>query len=50
MSPKTQRAAIYARQSVSEPAGIERQLKACRALAVAREYDVRTEYEDDRGR
>lgn len=43
----TQRAAIYARQSVSEPAGIERQLKAGRALATAREYDVVTEYIDD---
>lgn len=41
------RAAIYARQSVSEPAGIDRQLKACRALAVAREYDVVVEYIDD---
>jgi len=48
MTPtKPTRAAIYARQSVSEPEGIERQLEACRQLAAARDYDVVATYEDN---
>ncbi|WP_411721991.1 recombinase family protein [Mycetocola sp.] len=50
MTPETakpQRAAIYVRQSVAEPEGIKRQLEACHALAVAREYVVVEVYEDD---
>lgn len=41
------RAAIYVRQSVAEPEGIQRQLAACRALAESREYEVVAVYEDD---
>lgn len=43
----TVRAAIYARQSVSEPEGIKRQVAACRELAGLRDYDVVAEYIDD---
>lgn len=41
------RAAIYARQSVSEPEGIERQLEACQQLAAARDFEVVGIYEDN---
>jgi len=50
MTPKassTLRAAIYARQSVSELEGIERQIEACTALAVSRDYDVVEVYADN---
>ncbi|WP_347756091.1 recombinase family protein [Agrococcus sp. ProA11] len=41
------RAAIYARQSVSEPDGIQGQIKRCTHLAAARDYEVVEVYEDD---
>lgn len=51
MTPKLQsplvRAAVYARQSVYEPEGIERQIEKCRELAALREYDVAEVYADD---
>lgn len=51
MTPKskstTVRAAIYARQSVNEPEGIELQIKRCRALAEARDYVVVDVFEDN---
>ncbi|KQR86508.1 recombinase family protein [Microbacterium sp. Leaf179] len=49
MTPRktTPRAAIYVRQSVAEPEGIQRQLAACRALAESRDYVVVAVYEDD---
>ena len=50
MTPNTSkptRAAVYARQSVSEPEGIKRQVEACVALAVSRDYVVVETYEDD---
>lgn len=46
-SSKPTRAAIYARQSVSEPEGIKRQVEACLALAASRDYVVVETYEDD---
>lgn len=46
-TPKPLRAAIYARQSVSEPEGIKRQIEACAALAASRDYEVVATYEDD---
>ncbi|AZC14571.1 recombinase family protein [Microbacterium sp. ABRD28] len=45
--PVTVRAAVYARQSVSEPEGIERQTESCRQLAQSRDYHVVKVYEDD---
>lgn len=51
MTPKSKpaivRAAVYARQSVAEPEGIERQIEKCRELASLREYDVAEVYADD---
>lgn len=51
MTPKsttaTVRAAVYARQSVYEPEGIERQIEACQQLADARDYAVADVYKDD---
>lgn len=47
MSPSRTRAAIYARQSVAEPEGIERQVERCKSLAAARDYDVVEVYRDD---
>ncbi|WP_306232547.1 recombinase family protein [Agrococcus beijingensis] len=41
------RAAIYARQSVAEPDGIEVQVSRCQSLAAARDYDVVEVYRDD---
>jgi DNA invertase Pin-like site-specific DNA recombinase len=46
-SPTPLRAAIYARQSVSEPEGIERQVEACRVQAALRGFEVVAVYEDD---
>lgn len=45
--PAPIRAAIYARQSVSEPEGIERQIEACQQLAASRDYDVVEIFEDN---
>lgn len=51
MTPKSKpaivRAAVYARQSVYEPEGIERQIEACRQLADARDYLPADVYKDD---
>lgn len=46
--PKPLRVAIYARQSVKVDDGIERQLEACRALAVFRGWEIVGEYPDNR--
>ncbi len=45
--PATIRAAVYARQSVYEPEGIERQIEACRQLAESRDYVPVEVYSDD---
>lgn len=51
MTPKKKpaivRAAVYARQSVYEPEGIERQIEACRQLAESRDYLPADVYADD---
>ncbi|MEV8265446.1 recombinase family protein [Microbacterium sp. NPDC077057] len=51
MTPKQKpaivRAAVYARQSVYEPEGIERQIEACRQLAESRDYLPADVYADD---
>ena len=46
-APLIIRAAIYARQSVAEPEGIERQVEKCRQLAESRDYAVGEVYLDD---
>lgn len=46
-NPRSLRAAIYARQSVSEPEGIKRQIEACSELAASRDYVVVATYQDD---
>ncbi|MDJ0334268.1 recombinase family protein [Salinibacterium sp. G-O1] len=46
-NPAPLRAAIYARQSVAEPLGIDRQIEACTALAASRDYPVVERYVDD---
>ncbi|WP_372469203.1 recombinase family protein [Microbacterium maritypicum] len=46
-TPAVIRAAVYARQSVYEPEGIERQIEACRQLADARDYVPADIYADD---
>jgi site-specific DNA recombinase len=45
--PAIVRAAVYARQSVYEPEGIERQIEACRQLAESRDYLPAEVYSDD---
>lgn len=45
--PAIVRAAVYARQSVYEPEGIERQIEACRQLADSRDYIAGDVYADD---
>lgn len=51
MTPKSKpaivRAAVYARQSVYEPEGIERQIEACQQLAESRDYLPADVYADD---
>lgn len=46
-TPAVVRAAVYARQSVYEPEGIERQIEACRQLAESRDYLPADVYADD---